>query len=71
MFFGEFHSCYAASMLPRQARGTVRKVFTKPAKQPDGGQCIFDHFVNGFGHIFSIYVLKFENHLLGGPSGHR
>ena len=24
--------CYAASLLPRQARGTLRKVFTKPAK---------------------------------------
>ena len=26
--------------MPRQARGTLRKLFTKPAKRPDGGQCI-------------------------------
>ena len=29
--FWEFNSCYAVSLLPRQTRGTLRKLFTKPA----------------------------------------
>ena len=32
--------CYAASLLPRKVRGTPKKWFTKPAKRPDGGECI-------------------------------
>ena len=27
-------------MLPGQARETLRKILTKPAKRPDGGQCM-------------------------------
>ena len=34
-----FSKSYAASLLPKQGRGTLRNLFTKPAKQPDGGQC--------------------------------
>ena len=30
VFFRDFHSCTAASLLPKQARGTPRKLFTKP-----------------------------------------
>ena len=36
--FWEFRSCTAAFLLPRQARGTLIKLFTKPAKRPDGGE---------------------------------